>query len=52
MATTMSEWYGKVHAFFGDDLKTVVELGVDKEEMLTLLSEYVILVFGVFHKHL
>ena len=51
MATTTSEWYGKVHAFFDSDLKTLVELGVNEEETLTLLSEYVILMFDVFYKH-
>ena len=51
MSTATFAWYGKVHAFFDEDLKTLVELGVDKEETLKLLSEYVILMFDVFYKH-
>lgn len=43
-------WFGKVHAFFDEDLKALVELGVPVEETLTLLSEYVILMFDVFYR--
>ena len=42
-------WYSSVHNFFDKDLMELTDLGVSVEETLTLLSEYVIIMFDVFY---
>ena len=49
MAQRTASWYQTVHSFLDEDLKTLVELGIKETATLTLLSEYVILMFDDFY---
>lgn len=51
MATATVTWLGVVHAFFDEDLTELTELGVQVEETLKLLSEYIILMYQGFYIH-
>ena len=49
MVTRVSEFYMHIHTFFDEDLQKLVQLGLSKETVLKLLSNYVIIIFDHFY---